>query len=291
MAKPVREATTSVWMETAEVPRHQIPGEGRAGGRLRDRRRHRRTDHGLPARPRGQERRRPGRRAHRRRPDPAHHGPPVQRHRRPLHRGREDPRRGGQPPGRREPHRGHRPDRGHRRTKRGSTATSARVDGYLFLAPGQSADLLEEEREAAHRAGLKDVDFVPRAPLPRSIRAAASASRARASSTRSSTSPGWRRPSGSKAGRSTPILMPRGSTAGEGRDQGRARWSPPAPSWWPPTRPSTTSWPSTPSRRPISPTPSAPASRRARSTRALYWDTLDAYHYIRVQPMERAATC
>jgi glycine/D-amino acid oxidase-like deaminating enzyme/nitrite reductase/ring-hydroxylating ferredoxin subunit len=35
-----------------------------------------------------------------------------------------------------------------------------RVDGYLFLAPGHSADLLEQEREAAHRAGLIDVDFV-----------------------------------------------------------------------------------------------------------------------------------
>ena len=41
-----------------------------------------------------------------------------------------------------------------------------RVDGYLFLAPDQSADLLEDERKAAHRAGLKDVVFEPRAPLP-----------------------------------------------------------------------------------------------------------------------------
>jgi glycine/D-amino acid oxidase-like deaminating enzyme len=40
-----------------------------------------------------------------------------------------------------------------------------RVDGYLFLAPGQSADLLDREREAAHRAGLVGVDFVPRAPI------------------------------------------------------------------------------------------------------------------------------
>jgi glycine/D-amino acid oxidase-like deaminating enzyme len=40
-----------------------------------------------------------------------------------------------------------------------------RVDGYLFLAPGHSADLLEQERKAAHRAGLIDVDFVPRAPV------------------------------------------------------------------------------------------------------------------------------
>ena len=40
-----------------------------------------------------------------------------------------------------------------------------RVDGYLFLAPGQSADLLDKECEAAHRAGLTGVDFVDRAPL------------------------------------------------------------------------------------------------------------------------------
>src|ERR1700722_8655702 len=39
-----------------------------------------------------------------------------------------------------------------------------RVNGYLFLPPGHSVDLLEQEREAAHRAGLIDVDFVARAP-------------------------------------------------------------------------------------------------------------------------------
>lgn len=41
----------------------------------------------------------------------------------------------------------------------------SRVDGYLFLAPGQSSDLLEKEHEAARRAGLEDVEFVARAPL------------------------------------------------------------------------------------------------------------------------------
>jgi glycine/D-amino acid oxidase-like deaminating enzyme/nitrite reductase/ring-hydroxylating ferredoxin subunit len=40
-----------------------------------------------------------------------------------------------------------------------------RVDGYLFLGPGQSADLLDQEFEAARRAGLKDVELVDRAPL------------------------------------------------------------------------------------------------------------------------------
>jgi glycine/D-amino acid oxidase-like deaminating enzyme/nitrite reductase/ring-hydroxylating ferredoxin subunit len=40
-----------------------------------------------------------------------------------------------------------------------------RLDGYLFVAPGQSSDILEEELQAAHRAGLSGVEFVPRAPL------------------------------------------------------------------------------------------------------------------------------
>jgi len=41
-----------------------------------------------------------------------------------------------------------------------------RLDGYLFVPPGESTDSLEKELEAAHRAGLGDVEFVPRAPLP-----------------------------------------------------------------------------------------------------------------------------
>lgn len=40
-----------------------------------------------------------------------------------------------------------------------------RVDGYLFLAPEQSADLLDRELAAAHRAGLTAVELAPRAPL------------------------------------------------------------------------------------------------------------------------------
>jgi glycine/D-amino acid oxidase-like deaminating enzyme/nitrite reductase/ring-hydroxylating ferredoxin subunit len=40
-----------------------------------------------------------------------------------------------------------------------------RVDGYLFLAEGHPQSLLEQERAAAHRAGLTDVDFVLRAPI------------------------------------------------------------------------------------------------------------------------------
>ena len=41
-----------------------------------------------------------------------------------------------------------------------------RVDGYLFLAPGQDVRDLEDEMEAAHRAGLVDVRMVDAAPIP-----------------------------------------------------------------------------------------------------------------------------
>ena len=40
-----------------------------------------------------------------------------------------------------------------------------RVDGYLFVPPGQPDDLLERERDSARRAGLTGVNLVPRAPL------------------------------------------------------------------------------------------------------------------------------
>jgi glycine/D-amino acid oxidase-like deaminating enzyme/nitrite reductase/ring-hydroxylating ferredoxin subunit len=40
-----------------------------------------------------------------------------------------------------------------------------RLDGYLFAPPGESTAVLDEELEAAHRAGLKEVKRVERAPL------------------------------------------------------------------------------------------------------------------------------
>jgi glycine/D-amino acid oxidase-like deaminating enzyme/nitrite reductase/ring-hydroxylating ferredoxin subunit len=40
-----------------------------------------------------------------------------------------------------------------------------RLDGYLFAPPDESLEVLERELEAAHRAGLKDVERVGRAPL------------------------------------------------------------------------------------------------------------------------------
>ncbi len=40
-----------------------------------------------------------------------------------------------------------------------------RLDGYLFLPPGDTSDLLDRELAAAHRAGLTAVDGLLRAPL------------------------------------------------------------------------------------------------------------------------------
>ncbi|MBC8146319.1 MAG: FAD-dependent oxidoreductase, partial [bacterium] len=40
-----------------------------------------------------------------------------------------------------------------------------RLHGYLFVPPGESTDVLDEELAAAHRAGLVDVELIPRAPL------------------------------------------------------------------------------------------------------------------------------
>jgi glycine/D-amino acid oxidase-like deaminating enzyme len=40
-----------------------------------------------------------------------------------------------------------------------------RLDGYLFVPPDESDDILEKELAAARRAGLAGVEIVPRAPL------------------------------------------------------------------------------------------------------------------------------
>jgi glycine/D-amino acid oxidase-like deaminating enzyme/nitrite reductase/ring-hydroxylating ferredoxin subunit len=39
-----------------------------------------------------------------------------------------------------------------------------RLDGYLFVPPGESGEILQRELEAARRAGLTGVELVPRAP-------------------------------------------------------------------------------------------------------------------------------
>jgi glycine/D-amino acid oxidase-like deaminating enzyme/nitrite reductase/ring-hydroxylating ferredoxin subunit len=40
-----------------------------------------------------------------------------------------------------------------------------RLDGYLFVPPGESLEILDAEFEAARRAGLREVRMVPRAPV------------------------------------------------------------------------------------------------------------------------------
>ncbi len=41
-----------------------------------------------------------------------------------------------------------------------------RLDGYLFVPPGEKSDILDDEMAAAHRAGFTTVERVQRAPLP-----------------------------------------------------------------------------------------------------------------------------
>src|ERR1043166_221948 len=40
-----------------------------------------------------------------------------------------------------------------------------RLDGYLFVPPNEAKEILERELEAAHRAGLTDLEIVERAPI------------------------------------------------------------------------------------------------------------------------------
>ena len=40
-----------------------------------------------------------------------------------------------------------------------------RLDGFLFMPPNESPDLLNDELKASHRAGLKNVEMVERAPI------------------------------------------------------------------------------------------------------------------------------
>ncbi|HSB28878.1 MAG TPA: FAD-dependent oxidoreductase [Pyrinomonadaceae bacterium] len=41
-----------------------------------------------------------------------------------------------------------------------------RLDGYLFVPPKESKEILDRELQAAHRAGLTELEIVERAPLP-----------------------------------------------------------------------------------------------------------------------------
>jgi glycine/D-amino acid oxidase-like deaminating enzyme/nitrite reductase/ring-hydroxylating ferredoxin subunit len=49
--------------------------------------------------------------------------------------------------------------------KEGIDCAFERLDGYLFAAAGDSTDILHQELAAARRAGLRDVELISRAPL------------------------------------------------------------------------------------------------------------------------------
>ncbi|HVE65588.1 MAG TPA: FAD-dependent oxidoreductase [Thermoanaerobaculia bacterium] len=49
--------------------------------------------------------------------------------------------------------------------REGISCSFERLDGYLFVAPGDSTDTLEKELEAAHEAGQRDVELVTKVPV------------------------------------------------------------------------------------------------------------------------------
>ena len=162
------------------------------------------------------------------------------------------------------------------------------LDGYLFVAGGEPADELDRELDAA-RAGR------PRGREGRARSARLLRHRARAALRPPGPVPSAalpRRPGQGHPGRGRADLLRRARRADRGRRQraredgdgthGRRRRR----SWWPPTRPSTIASRSTPSRRPTAPTRSASRSRRAAFRKALFWDTADPYHYVRLQGQE-----
>lgn len=50
-------------------------------------------------------------------------------------------------------------------TEEGIACDLERVDGYLFVPPGEPLEILDREKAAAERAGLDGIERVPRAPL------------------------------------------------------------------------------------------------------------------------------
>ncbi|HEX5707772.1 MAG TPA: FAD-dependent oxidoreductase [Pyrinomonadaceae bacterium] len=51
-------------------------------------------------------------------------------------------------------------------TEEGIDCDFTRLDGYLFVPPGDSTEQLGEELRAAHRAGMTEVEYVERVPYP-----------------------------------------------------------------------------------------------------------------------------
>jgi glycine/D-amino acid oxidase-like deaminating enzyme/nitrite reductase/ring-hydroxylating ferredoxin subunit len=163
-----------------------------------------------------------------------------------------------------------------------------RLDGFLFVPPGESGEILERELEAAHRAGLDTVAMVSRAPLPRF-----------------DTGPCLRFP---RQAQFHPILYLVALAAAIERDGGRIYSGAHAESFegGPRARVGTSDGRAVSAGSIVVATNTPVNDRlvihtkqyphrtyviaapvpRGTVTRALYWDTLDDYHYIRLQNLD-----
>ncbi len=162
-----------------------------------------------------------------------------------------------------------------------------RLDGYLFLAPDDSPELLDRELAAAHRAGLADVERLPRAPL-----------------TSFDTGPCLRFP---RQGQFHPLKYLAGLADAIGHRGGRIFTGTHADSieGGKPARITTAAGPVVTADAIVVATNTPINDRYAIHTkqaayltyaigavvpagsiaRGLYWDTLDPYHYVRLQPL------
>jgi len=160
-----------------------------------------------------------------------------------------------------------------------------RLDGYLFLPPGGDPEVLDRELAAAHRAGLAGVERLPRAPL-----------------TPFDTGSCLRFPA---QGQFHPLRYLAGLAGAIGRDGGRIFTGTHATSvqGGTPARVETATGPAVTAdavvvatNTPVNDrvaihTKQAPyltyaigaAVPRGSVARGLYWDTLDPYHYVRLQ--------
>ena len=231
------------------------------------------------------ERRRARRRARRRRHDAADDGASLERARRSLPRDRAAARARGRTPRGGEPHGRDRPHRSHRRDER-IDCDFERLDGYLVRGAGRRRrDFLDRELDAAQRAGLADVDCsaarrsapstpavpalpapgpVPPAAIPRRPRARDRAARrahlqrhARRRGRRRGRRAASRRPTGARCRAAAVVVAtntPINDVVAIHTKQAPYR------------------------------TYVVAAARAARLRReALYWDTADPYHYVRLR--------
>jgi glycine/D-amino acid oxidase-like deaminating enzyme/nitrite reductase/ring-hydroxylating ferredoxin subunit len=160
-----------------------------------------------------------------------------------------------------------------------------RLDGFLFSPPGESAKVLDQELEAAHHAGLADVERLARAPIDGF-----------------DTGPCLRFP---RQGQFHPLKYLSGLAHAIRRDGGRIFSGTHAQSieGGPPAKVATKAGPSVTAQAVVVATNSpindlvaihtkqAPYMSyvigarvpRGSVTKGLYWDTLDPYHYVRLQ--------